>query len=251
MLQSASAAGSSGSFVEFHVPGGPYHPGGQTDVFDLDTVHMTLPGKFTMVETIIDDPERVALQLNILDVLRPYCARPDARYPAPQKLLSMLNSEFAPDIIEVNDAGIYKALSWSYIPMTGWNVTSLQCRTATEREDHWYLRQRSLITDGLKIKAIFDCKRGLSGFFLKDTGSGAPSNPVAEYLFTTMRILMEMVARGGPLDLLLSVAKTAGPRAADPLPEFITLSADRGSQLEVEYLGVCQRVMREVPFSPN
>src|SRR5260370_41769362 len=105
VLQSAFAGGASGRFIEFHTSS--ITSDGQTDFFDLDTVHMILPGKFTVVETIVDGPEQVTLQLNILDVLRPYCARSDGTYPAPQKLLSILDSEFAPKTIEVNDNEIF------------------------------------------------------------------------------------------------------------------------------------------------
>jgi hypothetical protein len=82
-LQSAFAAGPSGRFVEFH------SPGGWTDIYDIETVRMILPGRFTVIKTTIDDPDKIPLKLDIFRILKTYCERPEGNYPLPQKLVTM------------------------------------------------------------------------------------------------------------------------------------------------------------------
>lgn len=49
----------------------------QTLIYDLGTVRVIQPCRFTIVSTLIDDANRMAFELKALDTLRTYCKRPD------------------------------------------------------------------------------------------------------------------------------------------------------------------------------
>jgi hypothetical protein len=61
---------------------------GQSEIYDLRTVRVIQPGRFTIVGTWIDDADRMQLELKVLDTLRIYCKRPDGKYPAPNDLFT-------------------------------------------------------------------------------------------------------------------------------------------------------------------
>src|SRR3974377_1519425 len=57
---------------------------GKTRIYDLQTVHMIQPGRFTILRTQIDEGDLMTLELKVLDTLRrDYCKRPDGKYPPP------------------------------------------------------------------------------------------------------------------------------------------------------------------------
>src|SRR5580704_11418270 len=89
---SLAAAGASDRFVEFHYgdAGGGLSDNSWTKTYDLNTVNVLLPGKFTVVSTSLDNPESIQAELKVLDLLRPYCARPDGAYPTPAKLYAVV-----------------------------------------------------------------------------------------------------------------------------------------------------------------
>jgi hypothetical protein len=69
-------------FVEFQERG-------LTQTYDLSTVQMLQPGRFTIVSTQIDDADVMKLELKVLDTLRTYCKEPDGKYPAPTDLFAL------------------------------------------------------------------------------------------------------------------------------------------------------------------
>jgi hypothetical protein len=66
-----------GRFIEFSAPGG------KTQTYDMSTVQMIQPGRFTIITTSIDTPDVMKFELKVLGILRTYCSRPDGEYPAP------------------------------------------------------------------------------------------------------------------------------------------------------------------------
>jgi hypothetical protein len=46
-----------------------------TVTYDLNTVQIIQPGKFTVIETTIRNPDVIKFELKVLDTLRTYCAR--------------------------------------------------------------------------------------------------------------------------------------------------------------------------------
>ena len=67
-------------FVEF-----PWFAG-KTRTYDLRTVQIIQPGRFTILSTSIDDGDVMKFRLKALDTLRSYCKRPDGSYPPPTDL---------------------------------------------------------------------------------------------------------------------------------------------------------------------
>jgi hypothetical protein len=62
---------------------------GQSKIYDLRTVRVIQPGRFTIVSTWIDDADRMNVELKVLDILRIHCKRPDGKYPAPNDLFTL------------------------------------------------------------------------------------------------------------------------------------------------------------------
>ena len=58
-----------------------------TETYDLNTVQMIAPGRFTIIKTTIANPDVMKLEVTALGTLQSYCARPDGAYPAPAELL--------------------------------------------------------------------------------------------------------------------------------------------------------------------
>jgi hypothetical protein len=55
-------------------------PASETHVYDLKTVQMMQPGKFTIVGTFSPDPDVMRFELKVLDTLRTYCKDPDGSF---------------------------------------------------------------------------------------------------------------------------------------------------------------------------
>ena len=62
---------------------------GSTETYDLSTVQMLQPGRFTIVSTRIDDADVMKSELKVLDTLRTYCKQPDGKYPAPTDFFAL------------------------------------------------------------------------------------------------------------------------------------------------------------------
>jgi len=60
-----------------------------TLIYDLDTVRIVTPGRFTIISTRIDNPDVMKFELNTLTALKSYCTRPDGKYPAPSDLFQL------------------------------------------------------------------------------------------------------------------------------------------------------------------
>jgi hypothetical protein len=140
---------------------------GTTDTFDLSTVQMIIPGRFTVISTTIDDPNVMKFELQVLDTLRTYCARPDGKYPAPAAILTLGPPDMPVESVEVtsghDQTNPSKMVTWGYpykrltVGRTE-NPSFLPCKQ--------YFEMRSVITNGLRTKTLYDCNRGLAGIFM-------------------------------------------------------------------------------------
>jgi hypothetical protein len=147
-----------GRFLEFP-------SGSTTTAFDLNTVQMIQPGRFTVIETTIDNPGVMKLELKVLDTLRAYCARAEGQYPAPADLLTLGPPDMPVKNIEVR-SGRYKKVVWYYpYKMLHDEIGVFDCKEPGRTEDESYWQDRALITNGLRSKTLYDCKRGLWGKF--------------------------------------------------------------------------------------
>jgi hypothetical protein len=161
-----------------------FRTGHGTLTYDLSTVQMIQPGRFTIISTTIDDPDVMKLKLKALDTLRTYCTRPDGQYAAPADLLALGPPDMPVKSIEVQSnqtklAGkIYqtKTVHWFYpYKRLALNTQAgleelpflpLHCKGPSETKD--YLDARSLITNGSRAKYLFDCNRGMMGLLLRE-----------------------------------------------------------------------------------
>jgi hypothetical protein len=203
-------------FVEF-----PNTHGNVT--YDLSTLQMIQPGRFTVISTTIAKPDVMKLELKVLSALRGYCSRSDGKYPAPTDVFTLGPPDMPVESVEVkskqsNLAGRtypFKMVSWSYPYMklalklkggTEQRIAFLTCKQWDETEDKLYSEHRASIMNGIRSKELFDCKRGQTGIFLHEED--------------------------------------------DPV-KAITGFVRSGTYSAQYYLGVCYRVMHEMPYDPE
>ena len=186
-----------------------------TTTFDLSTVQIVQPGRFTVIATKIDSPDVVALELKVLDTLRTYCARPAGKYPAPADFLTLGRADMPVENIVVKSSRTDKWVYWSYpykrLAMSTTQgldekSTILYCREQSKTEAQLFLERRAQIMNGSRMKHLFDCRRGLAGMFFDNN---------------------------------------------DDPSKAITSAVKRGTFGEDEYFRVCVAVMSEMPYLPQ
>lgn len=150
--------------------------------YDLATVELIQPGKFTIVVTTINHPDVMRLKLKAIDVLRRYCSRPDGKYPAPAELFTLGQPDLPVDKIEVKTRTIkgekpFKNVVWNF-PYKRLASSSKEgvlekypsffdCSgRAVQSEDQSYREERSAIMNGFQRKEMYDCKRAIMGVFV-------------------------------------------------------------------------------------
>jgi hypothetical protein len=213
-----SWAGQDERFVEFqHL--------GQTETCDLNTVQVTQPGRFTIVETTIDDADVMKLELKVLNALRSYCKRSDGHYPPPGDFFTLGSPDMPIKAIDVvthstQMAGqnkSFKSVFW-YYPYERLTIHTnedkviqkeavFSCSDESRKEEELYQLRRETIMNGSRTKWLFDCKRGISGFFMDED--------------------------------------------SDALSEALTRFVTPRTQGEEVYLSICLRVTHEKPYSPE
>lgn len=173
------------------------------------------PGRFTVIETVIDNPDVMRLELKVLATLRTYCARADGQYSAPSDLLTLGPPDMPIKNIEVRrdvtrTAGRvypFKMVSWSYpYKRLAQHSGFLHCKQFNRREDDLYFETRALIVNGIRSKSLYDCKRGLWGPMINEDN--------------------------------------------DPT-KAITSPVAKGTRAFEYYLAVCRAVTREAPYMPE
>ena len=184
-LQSASAADTAERFVEF-----PYV--NATKTYDLETVEIVQPGRFTIISTMIDNRDLMNLRLKTLDALRAYCDRKDGEYQPSVDVLALWSPDLPIIPISVQSSppntpgeGV-KTVVWKYpykklVLNNGerdWEI--LFCKGRGKTKTQWYLDHKNDIMNGYKKKELFDCKRGVTGFYTAVTDD--PSKPAVAFM---------------------------------------------------------------------
>jgi hypothetical protein len=142
--------------------------GGGRLIFDLNTVKIIEPGRFSIIESKIDDPDRMMFRLKTLAALRPYCERPDGQYPAPANFLALGEPNVPVRAIEVKSGPfgdtILKMVSWTYpYRQLGPAPASVRCKSSNpNRTDvDLLLADVAQIATGVQSRILYDCKRAL------------------------------------------------------------------------------------------
>jgi hypothetical protein len=179
---------SAGSFVEQTRAPGPW-------TYDLRTVRLIDPGRFTIIAQVLDSPDVMNLRLKVLDTLRTYCGRSEGQYPAPATLFALGAPDLPVQPIEVTSnrkevetlgAHPHKWVNWR-LPygqlgirnrdgMIYQSQESMFCGSGGENDDSAH---RSVM-NGTRLKYLYDCRRGLEGTFinLNNDSSEARISPV-------------------------------------------------------------------------
>jgi hypothetical protein len=144
-------------FIEFLAPGGG------TKTYDLSTVQMLQPGRFTIVSATIDDADTMKLELKVLSILKTYCSRSEGQYPAPTDAFALGPPDMPVKSIEVKRRLVIWYYPYSWLGKEP--VAFLACRDNGRTEEELYEEQRASIMSGSRSKQLFDCKRGLYGEF--------------------------------------------------------------------------------------
>jgi hypothetical protein len=162
-----------------------------TTTYDLRTVKIIQPGKFVIIETVLDNPDMMRFRLKVLDTLRSHCARPEGLYPVSAEVFTLGPADMPVKEIEVRvsspEAGTnfrWKFASW-WLPYfktmagTGPRSESYRCNQPYHTETEEYLEHRNVILNGIRNKVLFDCNRGLQGeFFDEDDKDPIHVDPV-------------------------------------------------------------------------
>jgi len=196
-----------------------------TTSYDVSTVQMISPGRFTVISTIIDNPDVMKFKLKVHDTLETYCTRPDGKYDAPAELFILGQPDMAVEKINVESRITeiarkkysvrnaiwrlpYKRLAFRSSNGSlsqGFELFTCVGLTA-QRTDKDQREGRSVILNGIQAKKLFDCKRGLMGSFLNENDDPATA---------------------------------------------ITYFVQPDTYGFLEYLAVCQRVTNEPPYLPK
>lgn len=134
------------------------------------------PGRFTVILTRIDNPDVMKQELKSLGILKDYCGQPDGNYPAPADLLQLGPPDLPIEQIEVKSSQTktsgtiypFKMVSWKYPYVRFAHPAYLHCKQSGRSENDLYMESYDLVANGLRMKELYDCKRGLSGSFMNE-----------------------------------------------------------------------------------
>jgi hypothetical protein len=143
----------------------------ETATYDLRTVQLIQPGRFTISYTVIANPDVMRFEFKVLAKLRTYCASADGHYPAPSDLLTLGPPDMPIKDIEVRSdvtrvagkAYPFKIASWPYPyqKLAKYYAISLHCKYSNRTEADLYSEAMSRITNGFSGRTVYDCRRGL------------------------------------------------------------------------------------------
>jgi hypothetical protein len=142
--------------------------------YDLNTVQMLLPGKFSIMGTTVDTPDVMRFELKVQDTLLAYCARADGEYDVPAEVFLLGQPDMAVQKIKIETS----TSSGSSLTLATWRLPYL--RFATVGQTGFAEQQkvvackggraaeinkmfRDMILNGSQVKQIFDCDHGLWG----------------------------------------------------------------------------------------
>jgi hypothetical protein len=106
-------------------------------------------------------------KLKVLSTLQTYCTRPDGQYPAPADVLTLGTPDIPIKSIEVKSGQANKYVLWRYPYL---RLASYRKGGGIDEEIGYLfckedMDRRTEITNGSRMKELFDCKRGLLGIF--------------------------------------------------------------------------------------
>lgn len=150
-----------------------------TTTYDLTTVQMLDPGRFTISSNSQDHPDVIQLKLAVLTTLKSYCGRPDGEYVPSSELFTLGSPDMPVENIKVETlpgAGIgpfkhvvwdlpYRRLALKYPNGSKENIEFFDCNGRVS-DDKEYDVLQSLIMNGTALKTLYDCRHGVLGFFL-------------------------------------------------------------------------------------
>ena len=150
-----------------------------TLTYDLNTLEMIQPGRFTVIGTTIDNPDVMKFKLKVLDTLRKYCTRPEGEYLAPADLFTLGPPDMPVTSIEVESSKKYRTrtVNWFYpykrfalhtkAGIEERSFIPLHCKSSVigaSDTAKQIMEIRSSITNGSPSKYVFDCRRGMMSF---------------------------------------------------------------------------------------
>jgi hypothetical protein len=158
----------------------------RTRTYDLETIVMILPGRFTVLERTVDLPEVMRFRLKVLDTLRPYCSKSDGKYEPPNDLFLLGTPDMPIGKIEVSrTAEHFKHVIWEspYGSMAIGDSADLQFFDCEGPNGHSpedeYNELRAIIMNGITSKELYDCNNGVFGIF------ASVEEPLAKAITTT------------------------------------------------------------------
>jgi len=161
---STFAAGESDRFLVI-----PFVRDVSTTTYDLSTVQMLQPGRFTIISTTIDNPDVMKFRLKVLQALEAFCKRPIGQYPPPPDVLTLGTPDIPITNVEVSGGPHGKRLFWLFpYKKLGERAHFMTCGDASD-----YIEARTLIVNGLRSKQLYDCKRGMSGNLRRENDDAA------------------------------------------------------------------------------
>ena len=172
--------------------------GSDTKTFDLNTVQIIQPGRFSIIGTTLDDPDVMRFKLKAVATARNYCARAEGKYPAPPELFTLGPPDIPVKDIEIkHNQSNSKYAMWFYpYKRLGDDAVILFCDRQSDAE------HRDVILNGIRSKHLFDCKRGLFGSFVREDDDAskaiAGSVPIGSRAFEYYLSLCKVVTHEAP-----------------------------------------------------
>jgi hypothetical protein len=173
LLTSAGYAAAFGQsrWVEFEY-------GDSTVTYDLTTVQLLDPGRFTIINNSQDHPDVIRLKLTALRILKSYCGRPDGKYAPPPELFTLGPPDMTVEKIEVKTQPgskpfknamwrlPYRRLAFNFPDGPQENISFFDCEgPRVESVDKEYAGISSIIMNGIASKELYDCRHGIMGYF--------------------------------------------------------------------------------------
>lgn len=146
-----------------------------TITYDLTTVQMLDPGRFTIIGNSQDHPDVIRFRLAVLTALKSYCGRPDGEYNPPSELFTLGHPDMPVEKIKVKTqpgSKPFKNVVWDFPYRRLANglhegIGFFDCEgPAVESIDKEYDGLKSSIMNGIASKELYDCRHGVMGLFL-------------------------------------------------------------------------------------
>ena len=135
----------------------------QTATYDLSTIQIIQPGRFSIVATTIDNADLMKLEVNAHVTLLAYCLRAAGKYETPADLLTLGTPDMPAKDIEVKEDKNGKFVWWEYpYSKLAPDGAPVFCKANLDEDNY------SRITNGMRGRELFDCKLGQIGIFLNE-----------------------------------------------------------------------------------